>query len=264
MDYNFSTILISWIIVFLIPCSIVWYIGYRCLKKSRISGTPYAPPVTQPQFPLPPPMSQVEHVGIKKCFRCGEEIGEDAKFCHRCGTEVRAGIVSQEFKIEERGELEEIPYRVEKPPFDLSANIELEECKRYGEGYYIVCPSCFENKVIQSSAFSTNLAERSRMGIIATDERIPVASGILSLVSWIIPGIIAILLGSYIGSVIIGIPFLWAIITGILYLLFKPFTDKLLHAFTRKIPVWLVQCIKCGERIVLASDGSEAFIVRKK
>jgi len=201
-------------------------------------------------------MSQVEHMGIKKCFRCGKEIGEDAKFCRWCG--------SQEFKIEERGEFGEIPYNVEKPPFDISANIELEECKRYGEGYYIVCPSCFENKVIQSSAFSTNLAERSRMGITATDGRIPVASGSLSLVSWIIPGIIAIILGSYIGSVIIGIPFLWAIITVILYALFKPFTDKLLHPFTRNIPVWLVQCIKCGERIVLASDESKAFIVRKK
>lgn len=200
------------------------------------------------------------------CPKCGVELRSNAKFCHSCGTEVRAGIVPQKAKIEERGELEKIPSKVEKPSFDLSGEIELEKCERYGGGYNTICPSCHETNIIQSSALTTDLAERSRsrMEITATDERIPVASGILSLVSWIIPGIIAIILGSYIGSVIIGIPFLWAIITVILYLLFKPFTDKLLHPFTRKMPVWLVQCKKCGERIVLASDESKAFIVRKK
>jgi len=203
------------------------------------------------------------------CPKCGAELRPNAKFCHTCGTEVRAGIVPHEAKIEERGEVEKIPSEEEakevtQPPLDLSGEIELEKCKRYGKGYEIVCPSCHETNIIQSSAFTTDLGERSRMKITATDERIPVASGILSLVSLIIPGTIAIILGSYIGSIIIGIPFLWAIITVILYPLFKPFTDMLLHPFARKMPVWLVTCKKCGERIALASDGSEAFIVRKK
>lgn len=198
------------------------------------------------------------------CNRCGAELKPNARFCHKCGKEVRAGIVLQEARIEERGEVEKIPSKVEKPSLDLSGEIELEKCKRQGRGYNIVCPSCHETNVIQSSAFTTGLAERSRMRITATDERIPVLSRTLGLASWLIPGIIAVILGSYIGSVVIGIPFLWAIIAVVFYGIFKPIIGYLLHPLAREMLVWLVQCKKCGERIVLASDESKAFIVRKK
>ncbi|RLG17915.1 hypothetical protein DRN63_02345 [Nanoarchaeota archaeon] len=45
------------------------------------------------------------------CPRCRAELGPNAKFCHTCGTEVRAGIVPHEAKIEERGEVEKNPLR---------------------------------------------------------------------------------------------------------------------------------------------------------
>jgi len=48
---------------------------------------------------------------------------------------------------------------VTQHPLDLSGEIELEKCKRYGGGYEIVCPSCHETNIIQSSAFTTDLGE---------------------------------------------------------------------------------------------------------
>ena len=54
---------------------------------------------------------------------------------------------------------EEEAKEVTQHPLDLSGEIELEKCKRYGGGYEIVCPSCHETNIIQSSAFTTDLGE---------------------------------------------------------------------------------------------------------
>jgi hypothetical protein len=198
------------------------------------------------------------------CPKCGTKLRSNAKFCHHCGAEVRVDIVSQDTRIEEKGEVKKNSSMIEKLPFDISMDIELEKCGRYGKEYNIVCSFCHENNIIQSSAFTTGLKKSLKIEITATNERITVASGLLNLVSRIIPGIIAIILGSYIGTIIIGIPFLWAILAFIFYLIFKPFTDKLLNPFIRKIPIWIVKCKKCGEKTVLASDGFKTFIIRKK
>ena len=212
------------------------------------------------------------------CPKCGAELRPNAKFCHRCGTEVRAGIVPQEAMIEERGEVEKIPSEEEakevtQPPLDLSGKIELEKCKRYGKGYNIVCPSCHETNIIQSSAFTTDLAERSKMGVTATDERIPVTTGISSLAILLI-----IIVASILATYIAGIPFgltktymqvwrdavIWLFLFFVFgWIFFYSISKYLFRSFARKLPVWLVQCKKCRERIVLASDGSKAFIVRK-
>jgi len=212
------------------------------------------------------------------CPKCGAELRPNAKFCHTCGTEVRAGIVPHEAKIEERGEVEKIPSEEEakevtQPPLDLSGEIELKKCKRYGRGYEIVCPSCHETNIIQSSAFTSDLGERSRMKITATDERIPVASGIWDFAIWPI-----IIVSAILATYIVGIPFgwtktytqvwrdasLWFLLFLVFGWIFYSVINYLSRLFARKMPVWLVPCKKCGERIALASDGSEAFIVRKK
>ena len=49
------------------------------------------------------------------CPKCGVEIKSNAKFCHSCGTEIRADIFPQKAKITERGELEKISSKIKKP-----------------------------------------------------------------------------------------------------------------------------------------------------
>ncbi len=145
----------------------------------------------------------------------------------------------------------------ERPSIDLYGELELRSCEKQGESFEVSCPHYQGHTHIKSSAFITDLAERSRKNVTATQERIsigrkPSIFGI-PLLLVIITFVIAYLLGI---GFLAAAPF-----ASIVYITIGPIFSYLL---AHKMPVWLVQCDNCGEKMILASDGSEAFVVIEK
>lgn len=91
-----------WILFFMSPCSLVWYVSYRCFKKSRGITTPSSPPAEKSSVSSPPPTPIFEHIDIDVggCSKCGEDIGEDYRFCQSCGQ-----IISQDEKLAAKYEI---------------------------------------------------------------------------------------------------------------------------------------------------------------
>lgn len=184
------------------------------------------------------------------CIKCQTELRPNVKFCHRCGTEAEALVATREPIAKEL-------------PIDLSAAI-LEKCDRQKSEFSIVCHSCQEANIIPALAFTDVPVDRSGMRIVATDKSIPVSTKTSDRVSWVLSAIPAAYLGSYVGSIVLRIPFAWTIVAAVLFSIFRPVVRSLLPFGHKRLPIWLVQCKKCGERITLASDGSEAFKIKNR
>ncbi|RLG45291.1 MAG: hypothetical protein DRN90_05325 [Thermoproteota archaeon] len=169
------------------------------------------------------------------------------------------GRISEETYLELKRKYENVQRKAlpERPSIDLSGELELRACEKQGESFKVSCPHCQGVMLIKSSAFTNDLAERSRKNVTATQERIsigrePSIFGI-PLLLVIITFVIAYSLG-------IGF-FIAAALASIVYITVGPIFSYLL---AHKMPVWLVQCDNCGEKMILASDGSKAFVVVKK
>ncbi len=188
---------------------------------------------------------QPQQSSINRCPYCGAEIRPDDVFCSKCGRQIR---ISAPAKV--------------KLPIDLSGKISFWKCRKKKGVFSIICPYCKEVNHVRSSAFIGDLAERSRVGMIDSGECITVFKGKTGFITWLVPALISATLATIIMGGTIG-GFTWALVVTLIYVFMKPATDKLFFRFAADIPVWLLPCIKCGESIVLASDGSDVFVLQQ-
>jgi len=177
------------------------------------------------------------------------------------------GRISEETYWELKRKYEGFPKEVEsqKQSLDLSGPKELKKCRKKGDEVSVVCPSCHKTTVIKTSAFTTDLEERSRMRIKETSESLTLGSNF----GWILGFIIAVLVaaGAFVLVGLITNNATLAYVLGVFLVLAlaRPIGYYITFGvFGRKVPVWLFQCGNCGKDIILVSDGSETYLLIKK
>jgi predicted amidophosphoribosyltransferase len=101
--------LLPWIIVWGIPCFVLWYISYRFLKKSHSIVTPSFTKNNQTSKKPITTESIVEEVDVRKCARCGKNITEDSKFCQSCR---QAILLEKMLSTEDKNKFHELESRI--------------------------------------------------------------------------------------------------------------------------------------------------------
>ena len=82
----------------------------------------------------------------------------------------------------------------------------------------------------------------------------------------ILAWVIAVVAGTLIGSVLIGVPFIWALISVALYPIVKPFCEAFASRFGRQgaVTVFSFKCGKCGKERFIAADKSLIYFTPPK
>jgi len=133
-------------------------------------------------------------------------------------------------------------------PGDLS----YEQCSVTEGKISFKCPKCKKTHRLQTTLFSSQSAKPAE-GLMRTSEKILWGREIRGHV---VAFMVAFAIGLFL-TFIFG-PHIWnAFVAALVYLgLRKVFIPK----YMRKLPVWVFECKNCGNRIFIASDGTEVVI----
>lgn len=129
----------------------------------------------------------------------------------------------------------------------------------------IICPTCKEKYSLQNSLFNSKGVNELKDLILTGVHRVDINPAIIKL-SRFFAVICAVIIGSLIASLFGSPPFLYAIISVILIPVLWPITTGIFVGMSpqKAIPVWTYKCKKCGEKIVIASDGIKANVGSRK
>ncbi len=133
------------------------------------------------------------------------------------------------------------------------------------EAFILKCPGCQQE--IRFTGDNRDLSCKFGAGELTSTRKTTWSeSQTLPVLSKILAWVIAVGIGTLIGSVLIGVPFLWAVVSVILYPVVKPFCNatvsRLYHG--RPIMVWSFKCRNCGKERFVASDKSRVYFTKPK
>ncbi len=147
--------------------------------------------------------------------------------------------------------------------------LEITKCDKIGDAFNFDCPSCRRATAVPSEIYREEV-EREKIGIVPTDKALRPTGWLLILIGILIaPPIIFfvgwILAGGGLGPVILAVTFLGvggAIgLALLLYVLIGVFSFWFL---ARKMRIWLVPCVNCGQKICIMFSSGKAYLLRKK
>jgi len=97
LEHGVGTWPTSWFVLFVAPCSVAYYISYRCVKKSHSIKRKKMEPALRPPLrtpsappPTPPPidLSSLVDQSIDRCPSCRAGIQAGVLFCSKCGIKI--------------------------------------------------------------------------------------------------------------------------------------------------------------------------------
>jgi len=147
--------------------------------------------------------------------------------------------------------------------FDLPTGFIWWSANVAGKGFILECSGCHKN--VEFKGHDDILSCKSGMGeLISTGKITSTERPGLVKFAKILAGVIAVLVGTLIGSVLLGVPFLWAVIATLLYVPLKVFSEVLLAKLFpgRPVLVWTFKCGKCGNEMYVASSESIVYFTK--
>ena len=123
------------------------------------------------------------------------------------------------------------------------------------------CPKCKKKYDLKPNLFSSQSDGKPR-GLLSTGRSITFDSSVLGKLSTVVAVIVALVIGSFIASLFGSPPFVYAIIAVLLFPVLKPIFAYLFSRVGtgKQMSVWFFKCMSCGNRLLIATDMSEAYI----
>ena len=159
-----------------------------------------------------------------------------------------------------------VPEKKESPAdeneFELPAGQSWFRRDRTYADFTFKCPDC--NKEHELTGYNKNLSCKSDTGkLTPTDRTSTFPRSASRVIAKILGGVMAVGLGTLIGSAWLGIPYVWAVIAVISYVVFWPISE----AIVMRIPVlgcvspavWTFECAKCKQNRFMASTNSAVY-----
>ncbi|RLG53340.1 MAG: hypothetical protein DRO00_04345 [Thermoproteota archaeon] len=240
----------GWTVLALITGPLGVYAAGRKNKKMQ--------ELISPQLPRPETLQSLPSKGLEQDreekLRKLEEALLDGKISEETYWELRRKYEQPQKEVE-----------AEKLSLDPSGPKELKKCRKKGNEVSIVCPSCRKTTIIKTSAFTTDLEERSRMNLKETGESITLGRNL----GWLLGFITAVFVagGAYVfvGLLTKNTTIAYVLAVFLVLALARPIGYYItFQIFGREIPVWLFQCKNCGKNMILVSNGSETYLLMRK
>lgn len=182
------------------------------------------------------------------CAECKVEL-EGKIYCNPCAEELLSAKAQvEEGKPDRVWLVDTTPTEVNGNQMDVTGNISWREPSvPKGGSFTIECHRCKEVNRLAISVFSPQSVNREQMltrtNRVIMQYRPPIFGYLLAIVTaFVIGGILAVI-----------VPIL-GILTGVVILLAggRFFNNR----FAMKLPVWYIECKKCGNKIPVASNGT--------
>lgn len=162
-----------------------------------------------------------------------------------------------------------IPKEKESPTdrnkFELPGGLCWWSAGRPGQSFIFECFNCHQK--LEFTGHDQTLSRKSGSGeLTSTGKTIELERPGFVKFAKILAGAIAVGVGVLIGSVLIGIPFIWIFIAAISYCVLQPFCELFVTRLDsgRPIMVWFFQCDKCGKEQFVASSESMVSFTKPK
>jgi len=149
--------------------------------------------------------------------------------------------------------------------FELPTELSLWSVGRPGPSFILECFSCHQE--LEFTGHDQALSRKSGSGeLTSTGKTIKLERPGFVKFAKFLAGALAVGVGVLIGSVLIGIPFIWIFIAAISYCVLQPFCELFVTRldFGRPVMVWLFQCGKCGKEQFVASSESMVSFTKPK
>ena len=162
-----------------------------------------------------------------------------------------------------------IPKEKEPPAdgdgFELPAGLSWWSAGRPSQSFALECFNCHQE--LEFTGHDQTLSRKSGSGeLTSTGKTIKLERpGFVKFAKYL-AGALALGVGVLIGSVLIGIPFIWIFIAAISYCVLQPFCELFVTRldFGRPVMVWFFQCGKCGKEQFVASSESMVSFTKPK
>jgi hypothetical protein len=212
-----------------------------------------------------------------KCPRCELYVPRKIKICE-CGYNFETGEVkldkneasSQKLegeynlaagRYQHEEEISGIGHEDSKKDFQLPDGYSWWQFKRRGPTSILPCRNCNKQATVEGNGQSLS-CDQENIKLTPTGETVTWDTPSYQKFAKILAGAIAILLGTLIGSILLSVPFLWAVIAVILYAVLQPMAAFLVSRFDPglTLQIWTLKCQECGQEQFVAPSSSVFYI----